>query len=120
MAAKAGLLQVCLHFLYWLVSLHRQCQDVLAIKGKKTKLSVVVYHQNIMVVRAGFYLDQKYLLKFRPSLTRAETIDSCNSEDLITVLEVHDRKPYKIIDRCRENKKGVMAESLDELIERGK
>ena len=61
-AAKAGLLQVCLHFLYWLVSLHRQCQDVLAIKGKKTKLSIVVYHQNIMVVRAGFYLDQKYLL----------------------------------------------------------
>ena len=56
----------------------------------------------------------------RPSLTRAETIDSCNSEDLVTVLEVHDRKPYKIMDRCRENKKGVMAESLDELIERGK
>ena len=24
------------------------------------------------------------------------------------------------MDRCRENKKGVMAESLDELIERGK
>ena len=57
---------------------------------------------------------------FRPSLTRAETIDSCNSEDLVTVLEVHERKPYKIMDRCRENKKGVMAESLDELIERGK
>ena len=53
-------------------------------------------------------------------MTRAETIDSCNSEDLVTVLEVHERKPYKIMDRCRENKKGVMAESLDELIERGK
>ena len=53
-------------------------------------------------------------------MTRAETIDSCNSEDLVTVLEVHDRKPYKLMDRCRENKKGVMAESLDELIERGK
>ena len=61
-----------------------------------------------------------FLFLFRPSLTRAETIDSCNSEDLVTVLEVHERKPYKIMDRCRENKKGVMAESLDELIERGK
>ena len=57
---------------------------------------------------------------FRPSLTRAETIESCNSDDLVTVLEVHERKPYKIMDRCRENKKGVMAESLDELIERSK
>jgi hypothetical protein len=37
----------------------------------------------------------------------------------VTVLEVHDRKPYKILDRSREVKKGVMAESLDELIERG-
>ncbi len=37
----------------------------------------------------------------------------------MTVLEVHDRKPYKIMDRAREVKKGVMAESLDELIERG-
>ena len=59
------------------------------------------------------------LLNFRPSLTRAETIESCNSDDLVTVLEVHDRKPYKIMDRSREIKKGVMAESLDELIERG-
>ena len=56
----------------------------------------------------------------RPSLTRAETIESCNSDDLVTVLEVHERKPYKIMDRGREVKKGVMAESLDELIERGK
>ncbi|TRY77124.1 hypothetical protein TCAL_15977 [Tigriopus californicus] len=54
----------------------------------------------------------------RPSLTRAETIESCNSDDLVTVLEVHDRKPYKIMDRSREIKKGVMAESLLELIER--
>ena len=38
----------------------------------------------------------------------------------MTVLEVHDRKPYKIMDRRRELKKGVMAESLEELIERGK
>eukprot|EP00094_Tigriopus_californicus_P003666 TCALIF_03527-PA protein Name:"Protein of unknown function" AED:0.45 eAED:0.50 QI:0/0/0/0.5/0/0/2/0/62 len=53
-----------------------------------------------------------------PSLTRAETIESCNSDDLVTVLEVHDRKPYKIMDRSREIKKGVMAESLLELIER--
>jgi hypothetical protein len=37
----------------------------------------------------------------------------------VTVLEVHDRKPYKIMDRRREVKKGVMAESLEELIERG-
>ena len=57
---------------------------------------------------------------FRPSLTRAETIESCNSDDLVTVLEMHNRKPYKIIDRKREIKKGVMAESLEELISRGK
>lgn len=37
----------------------------------------------------------------------------------VTVVEVHDRKPYKIIDRRRELKKGVMADSLEELIERG-
>ena len=57
---------------------------------------------------------------FRPSLTRAETIESCNSDDLVTVLEMHNRKPYKVIDRNREVKKGVMAESLEELISRGK
>ena len=57
---------------------------------------------------------------FRPSLTRAETIESCNSDDLVTVLEMHNRKPYKIFDRNRESKKGVMAESLEELISRGK
>jgi len=57
----------------------------------------------------------------RPSLTRAETIESCNSDDLVTVLEVPcERKPYKIIDRSREVKKGVVADSLEELIERGK
>lgn len=33
---------------------------------------------------------------------------------------MHNRKPYKIIDRKREVKKGVMAESLEELITRGK
>ena len=53
-------------------------------------------------------------------MTRAETIESCNSDDLVTVLEMHNRKPYKIIDRKRETKKGVMAESLEELISRGK
>ena len=38
----------------------------------------------------------------------------------MTVLEVPcERKPYKIMDRSREIKKGVMAETLDELIERG-
>ena len=60
-----------------------------------------------------------HILISRPSLTRAETIESCNSDDLVTVLEVHERKPYKIMDRSREIKKGVMAESLVELIERG-
>ena len=41
--------------------------------------------------------------------------------DLVTVLEaVHEkRKPYKLLDRSREVKKGVMAETLQELIERG-
>ena len=29
---------------------------------------------------------------------------------------MHNRKPYKIIDRKREVKKGVMAETLDELV----
>lgn len=53
-------------------------------------------------------------------MTRAETIESCNSDDLVTVLEMHNRKPYKIFDRNRETKKGVMAESLEELISRGK
>ena len=52
-------------------------------------------------------------------MTRAETIESCNSDDLVTVLEMHNRKPYKIMDRKRETKKGVMAESLEELITRG-
>ena len=33
---------------------------------------------------------------------------------------MHNRKPYKIIDRKREVKKGVMAETLDELVNRGK
>lgn len=33
---------------------------------------------------------------------------------------MHNRKPYKIFDRNRETKKGVMAESLEELISRGK
>ena len=38
----------------------------------------------------------------------------------MTVLEVPcERKPYKIMDRSREIKKGVMAETLVELIERG-
>ena len=33
---------------------------------------------------------------------------------------MHNRKPYKLIDRKREVKKGVMAESLEELTCRGK
>ena len=57
---------------------------------------------------------------FHPSLTRAEILESCNSDDLVKVLEMNNRKPYKLIDPKREVKKGVMAESLDELICRGK
>ena len=57
---KPGSFQVCLHFLYWLVSLHRQCQDDLAIKGKKKILILFVYHHNIFLFRAGFRYDQKY------------------------------------------------------------
>ena len=78
------------------------------------------------IFRCTFISESVYVLSFfyssnfRPSLTRAETIESCNSDDLVTVLEMHNRKPYKIIDRKRDVKKGVMAESLDELICRGK
>ena len=70
----------------------------------------------ISIINLSFF----YSSNFRPSLTRAETIESCNSDDLVTVLEMHNRKPYKIIDRKREVKKGVMAETLDELVNRGK
>ena len=59
---------------------------------------------------------------FRPVLMRAETIDSCCSDDLVTVLEVDKRqkRPFKITDRLRIYRKGVMAGSLKELIQKGK
>jgi hypothetical protein len=53
---------------------------------------------------------------------RAETIDSCCSDDLVTVLEVDKRqkRPFKITDRLRIYRKGVMAGSLKELIQKGR
>jgi hypothetical protein len=53
---------------------------------------------------------------------RAETIDSCCSDDLVTVLEVDKRqkRPFKITDRLRIYRKGLMAGSLKELIQKGK
>jgi len=52
---------------------------------------------------------------------RAETIDSCCSEDLVTVLEVGQKKrPFKLTDRLRILRKGVMAATLSELIQKGK
>jgi hypothetical protein len=58
----------------------------------------------------------------RPVLMRAETIDSCCSDDLVTVLEVDKRqkRPFKITDRLRIYRKGLMAGSLKELIQKGK
>ncbi|XP_023346892.1 cell death activator CIDE-A [Eurytemora carolleeae] len=57
----------------------------------------------------------------RPVLMRAETIDSCCSDDLVTVLEVaRGKRPFKITDRLRILRKGVMAASLQELIQKGK
>ena len=61
----------------------------------------------------------------RPILSRGETIDSCCSEDLVTVLEVskeierEQKKPFKVMDRLRVIKKGIMASSLKELISSG-
>ena len=41
----------------------------------------------------------------RPILSRGETIDSCCSEDLVTVLEVQkkeeEKRPFKVTDRFR-------------------
>ena len=82
----------------------------------KTRTSTISIGNRVTSLTAVFLFSSN----FRPSLTRAETIESCNSDDLVTVLEMHNRKPYKIIDRKREVKKGVMAESLEELISRGK
>ena len=52
-------------------------------------------------------------------MTRCETIDSIGSEDLVTVVEVAAKKPFKIVDPSRGNKKGVMAASLKDLLNKG-
>ena len=83
---------------------------------------------------------------FRPILSRGETIDSCCSEDLVTVLEVNkkeeEKRPWKVMkimmwmmmmmrimmmmmmlkvtDRFRLFRKGIMAASLEDLIIKGK
>ena len=57
---------------------------------------------------------------FRPVLSRGETIDSCCSEDLVTVLEMKvEKKPFKVTDRLRLYRKGIMAATLKELLEKG-
>ena len=62
----------------------------------------------------------KCLFFGRPILSRGETIDSCCSEDLVTVLEVNKKKeekrPFKVTDRFRLFRKGIMAASLKDLI----
>ena len=58
----------------------------------------------------------------RPILSRGETIDSCCSEDLVTVLEVNkkeEKRPFKVIDRFRLFRKGIMAATLEDLIIKG-
>ena len=60
------------------------------------------------------------LYPLRPVLSRGETIDSVCSEDLVTVLEMKvDKKPFKVTDRLRLYRKGIMAASLKELLEKG-
>ena len=52
--------------------------------------------------------------------TRGETIDSCCSDDLVTVLEIKvEKKPFKVTDRVRLFRKGIMAASLGELRMKG-
>jgi hypothetical protein len=56
----------------------------------------------------------------RPVLTRGETIDSCCSDDLVTVLEIKvEKKPFKVTDRVRLFRKGIMAANLGELRMKG-
>ena len=60
------------------------------------------------------------MYQLRPVLSRGETIDSVCSEDLVTVLEMKvDKKPFKVTDRLRLYRKGIMAASLKELLEKG-
>lgn len=66
------------------------------------------------------------LTRNRPVLSRGETIDSCCSEDLVTVLEVskqvesQQKRPFKVTDRLRITRKGIMAASLKELVNKAK
>lgn len=60
-------------------------------------------------------------------MSRGETIDSCCSEDidLVTVLEVQskipvEKRPFKVTDRMRLYRKGMMASSLKELVQRAR
>ena len=60
----------------------------------------------------------------RPILSRGETIESVCSEDLVTVLEVREgemrkereKRPFKVMDRLRIVRKGMMAATLGELM----
>ena len=49
-------------------------------------------------------------------MTRQETVESCCSEDLVTVMEAKKKKPFKVTDRLRFHRKGIMASSLEQLI----
>ena len=65
-------------------------------------------------------MHQLYIFVFRPVLSRGETIDSCCSEDLVTVVEMKvEKKPFKVTERLGLYRKGIMAATLKELIERG-
>ena len=71
------------------------------------------------------------LVFFRPVLSRGQTIDgdchSCCSQcsdDLVTVLEMVAKqevvkRPFKVTDRLRQIRKGIVAESLEDLIKKG-
>lgn len=63
------------------------------------------------------------MMRNRPILSRGETIDSCCSEDLVTVLEVNkkeEKRPFKVTDRFRLFRKGIMASTLEDLIVKAK
>jgi len=66
------------------------------------------------------------IMRNRPILSRGETIDSCCSEDLVTVLEVNkkeaeeEKRPFKVTDRFRLFRKGIMAANLEDLILKAK
>ena len=57
----------------------------------------------------------------RPVLTRGETIDNCCTDDLVTVLEINkvEKRPFKVTDRVRLFRKGIMAATLEDLLQKG-